>query len=137
MRHAFAAYLNWVGLFCRYRKSAARLERLLRGFPPAFPFRFGKNVADQPFTDLCDVRVAAKTFENISHNCCWFLPGKCFDRHQVACLAGQKVFGWKGRKIFRRVLDLHGMRLLAGEIDHDLIEEKIPLGHATESPAFV
>ena len=29
------------------------------------------------------------------------------------------------------------MRFLASEINHDLIEEKIPLGHATEAPAFV
>jgi len=29
------------------------------------------------------------------------------------------------------------MRFLARKVDHDLIEEKVPLGHATESPALV
>src|SRR4029077_6200477 len=41
------------------------------------------------------------------------------------------------RKVVRRVPDLHGMRFHARKIDHDLIEEKIPLGNATESPALV
>ncbi len=29
------------------------------------------------------------------------------------------------------------MRFLAGKIDHDLIEEQVPVGHATESPTLV
>ncbi len=40
-------------------------------------------------------------------------------------------------EIFGRVGQLHAVRLLAREIDQDLIEEKIPLGHAAEAPALV
>ena len=29
------------------------------------------------------------------------------------------------------------MRFFAGEIDDDLIEEEVPLGHAAETPTFV
>ncbi len=40
-------------------------------------------------------------------------------------------------EILRRVLGLHRMGLLAGEIDYDLIEQQVPFAHATESPAFM
>ena len=43
----------------------------------------------------------------------------------------------KRRQIFRGIGQLHRMALLRREIDNDLIEQKIPLRHATESPAFM
>src|SRR6202162_6759135 len=51
MRDSFAAQLDWVRLFRGNRKGAARFQLLLGRFPPAFPFRFGENVADEPFAD--------------------------------------------------------------------------------------
>ena len=39
--------------------------------------------------------------------------------------------------ILRRVLNLHGMGLFAGEIDFNLIEEQVPFAYAAESPTFM
>ena len=41
------------------------------------------------------------------------------------------------RQVFRRVLQLHRVRLLLFEVDHDLVEEQVPIGDAAEAPAFV
>src|ERR1043166_2380030 len=67
VRYAFTAGLNWLGLFCWNRKSAARLECFFRCFPPAFPFRLGENITDQPFADLLLRRLSVHTFQNVSH----------------------------------------------------------------------
>ena len=47
------------------------------------------------------------------------------------------MFPRERRKVLCGVLDLHGMRFLACKIDHNLIEEKVPFGHATEPPTLV
>ena len=47
------------------------------------------------------------------------------------------MFRRQWRKILRRVLGLHGMGLLAGKIDYNLIEQEVPFAHATESPALM
>src|SRR6266404_963734 len=49
----------------------------------------------------------------------------------------EKMLWRERREILRRVLSLHWMGLLAGKIDHDLIEQQVPFAHATESPALV
>ena len=40
-------------------------------------------------------------------------------------------------KIFSRVLQLHRVTFLSGEIDHDLIQKKAPFCDAPESPTFM
>ena len=122
MRYAFAADLDWIALLRGDRKSAARLERFLGGFPPPFPLCFGEHVTDQPFSDLLRAGFAVQTFQNISHERDRIFPGQIFDRRQVGRLACKKMLRRKRREILRRVPDLHGMRLLARKVDHDLIE---------------
>ena len=113
------------------------LEELFGRLPPAFPFHFGKDVADQPFGDLRDGGVTACALENIPNARGWGFPGQFFDRVQVARLTREKMFWRDGGEIFRRVLQLHRVRFLTREIDDDLVEEQIPLGDAAEAPAFM
>ena len=40
-------------------------------------------------------------------------------------------------EILGGVGQLHSVRLFSRKIDQDLIEEKIPFGHAAEAPTFV
>src|ERR1700730_932574 len=47
------------------------------------------------------------------------------------------MFRRDDREILGGVDQLHSVRLLSREIDQDLIEEKVPFGHAAEAPAFV
>src|SRR5450631_4148476 len=49
----------------------------------------------------------------------------------------RKMFRRDDGQIISRVSQLHRMRFLSREIDQDLIEEKIPLRDAAESPALV
>ena len=39
--------------------------------------------------------------------------------------------------MLRRVLQLHRVRFLPREIDQDLIQEDVPVGHATKAPTLV
>ena len=47
------------------------------------------------------------------------------------------MFRAERRKILRRILDLHGMRFLTGEINYDLVKKQVPFGHATEAPTLM
>jgi len=72
-----------------------------------------------------------------TNQCDRIVFGEFFSRGEIGCLAREKMFRRNYGKIFGGVLQLHRVPLFAGEIDHDLIEQKIPLGDATESPTFV
>ena len=73
LRHAFAANLNGFGLFCRDRKNAACLERLLGRLPPAFPFRLSENITHKPLTDLLRRGFTVQAFKNIADQGSWIL----------------------------------------------------------------
>ncbi len=47
------------------------------------------------------------------------------------------MFGRDRGEIFRRVLQLHGVSFFLFEIDQDLVEEEIPIGHPAKAPALV
>src|SRR5262249_45274476 len=137
MRHPFAANLDWLGLLCWNGERAACFERLPGRFPPAFPFRFGKDIANEPFPDLLRAGFAVQTLQNILDQGHWVFPGQILEWRNVRCLSDQKMFGSERRKIFPCVLRLHRMRLLAGEINHDLTQQEVPFTDPAEPPALV
>ena len=59
------------------------------------------------------------------------------DCRQIVRFPREKMFRRNHGEIFGRVLQLHRVALFSLKIDHDLIEEKIPLRHPPEPPAFV
>src|SRR5206468_9088767 len=89
------------------------------------------------FAKLRHGRLSTETVYNISHQGQWLFPRERLDRRQIVRFACEKMFLRERRQIFCRVLDLHGMVLLACKIDLNLIEEKVPFGHATEPPTLV
>ena len=137
LRNSFATGANRFGFFGGNRKLSARFESLLGRFPPPFPFRFGKHVANQPIADLLHGCLAVEAFENVAHDCHRIFDSELFYSGEIVRLSSKKMLGRNDDKIFRRVFQLHGVRFLGREINDDLVEEKIPLRHATESPALV
>src|SRR3989442_8132689 len=113
------------------------LESFLGRFPPAFPFRFAKDVPDQPLCDLRQGGVAAGALKDIPHDGGRIFPGQFFDYGEVARFPREKMFRWNSGKIFRRILQLHRVRFLAHEIDDDLVEEQVPFRDAAKPPAFM
>jgi hypothetical protein len=137
LRHTFAANLNGIVFFRRYGKNAACLQRFLRRFPPAFPFRLSENITHKPFTDLLRRGFTVQAFKNISHHGRRIFSCQIFDRRQIGRFTCEEVFRRQRRDILGRVLGLHRMRLFPGKINYDLVEQQIPFAHATESPAFM
>src|SRR5205807_3875945 len=79
----------------------------------------------------------AEALEDIAHDGGRIALQQFLDCRQIRRLASEKMLGAERGQIIGRVAELHGMRFLGGEIDQDLVEKKIPLGHAAEPPAFV
>ena len=86
---------------------------------------------------MLEGRFPARAFQNITNQRGRIFLRQFFDRGEIACLARKKMLRRNHAKVVRRVLQLHWVRFFAREIDHDLIEKKIPLGDPAKSPAFV
>src|SRR5437660_7652406 len=137
MRDSFAAQLDWLRFFRGNRKGAARFQLLLGRFPPAFPFRLGENVADEPVANLLRAGLPIEAFQNVSNDSDRIFFRQILYRAEIARLACEKMFLGNNGEIVRCILELHRMRFFPTEIDDDLIEEEVPLGHAAETPTFV
>ena len=59
------------------------------------------------------------------------------DRGEIGRLAGEEMLRRERLQVIRRVGQLHGVPLFRLEIDHDLVQEEVPLRHPAEAPAFV
>ena len=136
-RHFFAAQLDRLGLLRRQMKKAVLLQRFRRRAPPAFPFRFVKQIADHHLADLLDGRGTANALENIAHDRRRIALQQFLYSREVRRFPRQKMFGRKRGQIIRCVSKLHRMRFFAGKIDDDLVEKQVPIGHPAESPAFM
>src|SRR5438477_10745841 len=110
---------------------------LARRFPPALPFRFRKQIGNHPFADLLRGCLSIEAFKNVSNDRDRVIFGQLFGRGEIACLARQKMSRWNNGQIVGGVLELHRVTFFAGEIDHDLIEQQIPLRDPAKSPTLV
>src|SRR5262245_54462003 len=137
LRHALVAQLDRIGLFRWNRKRAARFHLFARGFPPLFPFYFGKQIGDHPIADLLGGRVPLEAFQNISDNRRRLVFGQFLRSAEIAGLAREKMFWRNDSEIVGGVLQLHGVTLFAWEIDQDLVKQEVPLGDPAKSPALV
>ena len=129
--------MDRLSFFRGNRERAARLQLFPGRFPPPFPFPFTEKIWNHPFADLLRGRFSIEAFQNVSNQRNRIVFGQFLGRREIACLAREKMFRRNYGEIFGGVLQLHRVPLFAGEIDHDLIEKKIPFGDTTEPPTFV
>ena len=80
---------------------------------------------------------AIETFQDVANDRRRVRFQEHFDRVRFIHFAGKEMFGRNGDQIFRGIAELHWMFQFAFEIDHDLIEQQVPLRHLTKSPTFV
>jgi len=83
-----------------------------------------RGFAIEPFQDVTNDRRRVRFQER-------------FDRVWFIHFAGEEMFGRNRGQIFRGIAELHRMFRFGFEIDHDLVEQQVPLRHLTEPPAFV
>src|SRR5947209_1846820 len=136
-RNLFASQLDRLGFLCRDMEETVFLERFCGGAPPPLPFGFVEQIPDHHLADLRDRTGAAEAFENVTYDRSRIRFQERADRADIGRFAAEKMFRRKRDQVVRGVGELHWMRFLAGKIDQDLVQEEVPLGDATEAPAFV